>query len=130
LRVSGERAVEVTDDTKLPTFGIKDLLDKAQDAMRVSRVFGEAYERDGALLIPVASVRGGGGGGGGGQGDQVGEGGGFGLTATPVGVYIVKDGTTSWKPAWDINKFVAWGNLVALFYFFTVWRVQKARAKG
>jgi len=120
----------VEGDTQLPAFGIMDLLGKAQDSISVSRVFGEAYEKDGALIIPVASVRGGGGGGGGAQGDQAGEGGGFGVDARPVGVYVVKDGATSWKPAWDLNRFFVWGNLVAMFYFFTVWRVQKARANA
>lgn len=119
----------VIEDKQLPAFGIKDLLDKAQDAMRVSRVFGEPYEHDGATVIPVAAVRGGGGGGGGAQGGQAGEGGGFGLIARPVGVYVLKDGETTWKPSWDVNKIFVWGNLVALFYFFTVWRVQKARAR-
>lgn len=41
----------------------------AEDTFTVRRVFGEAYERDGVLVIPVARVRGGvGAGAGGGEG--------------------------------------------------------------
>lgn len=34
-------------------------VEAADDALRVRRVFGEAYEADGALLVPVAKVIGG-----------------------------------------------------------------------
>ena len=43
---------------------LKDLLSRASDHLSVARAFGNAYERDGALIIPVAFVAGGGGGGG------------------------------------------------------------------
>jgi uncharacterized spore protein YtfJ len=43
---------------------LKDLLSRASDHLSVGRAFGSAYERDGALIIPVALVAGGGGGGG------------------------------------------------------------------
>ncbi|MGC2485427.1 MAG: spore germination protein GerW family protein [Acidimicrobiales bacterium] len=43
---------------------LKDLLSRASDHLSVARAFGTAYEREGALIIPVAMVAGGGGGGG------------------------------------------------------------------
>ncbi|HTT58887.1 MAG TPA: spore germination protein GerW family protein [Acidimicrobiales bacterium] len=43
---------------------LKDLLSRASDHLSVGRAFGTAYERNGALIIPVAFVAGGGGGGG------------------------------------------------------------------
>jgi uncharacterized spore protein YtfJ len=116
------------DEAVAPPFGVRALLDKAQDAMRVSRVFGEPYEKDGAMIIPVAAVRGGGGGGGDAREEHAGEGGGFGLSARPVGVYVVRGGETSWKPSVDVNRIAALGSAVTAFLIFAVWRVQKARA--
>jgi uncharacterized spore protein YtfJ len=80
-----------------------------REAMTVSRVFGEPYERDGVTVIPVAAVRGGAGGGGGKKAEtgEEGEGGGFGLVARPAGVYVIKDGAVSWQPAVDVNRIVA-----------------------
>ena len=124
----------MVDQVKGPASGVRELLDKAQDALRVSRVFGEPYEKDGAMIIPVASVRGGGGGGGGGGTDDSGsagegEGAGFGIAARPVGVYVVKGGEADWQPAVDVNKIVAMSTFVLSFFILAVWRVQKVRAK-
>jgi uncharacterized spore protein YtfJ len=88
-----------------------------RDAITVKRVFGEAYERDGVVLIPVARV-GGGGGGGGGEGSEPSEsngsaaktgsgfGLGFGLGATPVGAYVIEGGNVRWRPALDMTNIV------------------------
>jgi len=80
------------------------LLAEARDAVTVKRVFGEPIERDGALIIPVAMVAGGGGGGGSdGQPDQpAGSGGGYGVWARPIGVYVVRDGRVDFRPAIDV----------------------------
>ena len=42
---------------------VENLLAKVADNLSVRRAFGEAYEKDGMLIIPVAIVAGGGGGG-------------------------------------------------------------------
>src|SRR4029079_5861523 len=85
-------------------------LNAVKDTMTVSRVFGDAYEQGGVTAIPVASVRGGGGGGGG-EGEGTGSDGpgptgsgsgggvGFGVTARPVGVYVLKDREVPWQAA-------------------------------
>jgi uncharacterized spore protein YtfJ len=83
-------------------------LDVVSDVLTVKRVFGEAYQVDGLTVIPVAKLNGGGGGGGGeGTGpDQTGAGTGggmgFGARARPVGVYVIKDGEVTWRPAVDV----------------------------
>ena len=114
-------------------FGIKDVLSKVQEAVHVERVYGPAVEKDGAMIIPAASVRGGGGGGGGGGLDTEGasgegEGGGFGVRARPVGAFVVNDGAVTWKPAVDVTRIVAVCSLVVIAYFFFNWRIEKVRA--
>jgi uncharacterized spore protein YtfJ len=98
----------------------REVLNHARDAMSVKRVFGDPYEQDGLTVIPVATVMGGAGAGGGtgvgvqpastedegvegGVGDA-GYGMGYGLKATPAGVYVIKGGEVEWKPAVDVNR--------------------------
>jgi uncharacterized spore protein YtfJ len=98
---------------------LHEVLNHARDAMTVKRVFGDPYEKDGVTVIPVANVMGGAGGGGGSgagapsdTGDaavaegasQSGYGIGYGLRATPAGVYVIKDREVEWKPALDANR--------------------------
>ncbi|GIE75318.1 hypothetical protein Aph02nite_12680 [Actinoplanes philippinensis] len=85
------------------------------------RVFGEPIERDGVTVVPVAVIRGGGGGGagsgspeGGDKVDGEGSGGGFGFTARPAGVFVIRDGDAHWRPALDVNRIVAGGQLLGL----------------
>ena len=99
---------------------VHEVLNQARDAMTVKRVFGDPYEKDGVTVIPVANVMGGAGAGGGtgvgakiesasgkaaedGAGDS-GYGMGYGLRATPAGVYVIKGGEVEWKPALDVNR--------------------------
>jgi uncharacterized spore protein YtfJ len=109
----------------------KEVLDQARDAMTVKRVFGDPYEKDGLIVIPVANVMGGAGAGGGtgvgvrpasaddeaaedaagenAEGAAVGTGEsgygmGYGLRASPAGVYVIKGGDVEWKPALDTNR--------------------------
>jgi uncharacterized spore protein YtfJ len=107
---------------------LDEVMNHARDAMTVKRVFGDPYEKDGVTIIPVANVMGGAGAGGGpgagarpasaGEpaiggtvGEAVGEvapdsgyGMGYGLRATPAGVYVIKAGEVEWKPALDMNS--------------------------
>jgi uncharacterized spore protein YtfJ len=89
--------------------GVSDLIGKTRDMLTVERVFGDPIEHGDTLVIPVAAVRGMGGGGGGGgenvRGEQgVGEGVGYGLSARPVGVYVMRDGSVEWQPTLDIQR--------------------------
>ena len=94
---------------------VKDVTGEIRDALSVKRVFGEPYEEDGVKIIPVAKFMGGAGGGGGEGADQgKGFGSGFGLNARPAGVYVIRDGTVSWRPAVDVNRIVLGGQVVAV----------------
>ncbi len=107
----------------------------AEDTFTVRRVFGEAYERDGRLVVPVARVTGltgsGAGGGGGdmtpadaaddgtpvagrvahGNGD--GGGGGFAAHVRPLGVVVVDDDGVHWQPTLDLDRVILGGQVVA-----------------
>ena len=72
---------------------IEALLDHAKDTITVKRVFGDPIERNDVLVIPVALIVGGGGGGRSeDRPDRPGKesGGGFGVWARPIGVYVVR----------------------------------------
>lgn len=96
---------------------INQLISTAQDAVTVRRVYGEPYEKDGVTVIPAARVAGGVGGGSGeerrgkeGAGaakDQEGEGGGFGVHASPAGAFVIKGGSVRWVPALDPQRALA-----------------------
>ena len=68
-------------------------------------------------MIPVAKVSGGGGGGGK-RADE--SGGGFGLSARPAGVFVVRDGDARWRPAIDVNRVIFGGQLVAVIAILTL----------
>ena len=110
-----------------------DLIQQAQDALTVKRVFGEPYERDGVTVIPAASIRGGAGGGRGegatpdGTGSGSGSGGGFGLTAKPAGVYVIDGKDVRWQPAIDVNRVVLGGQIVAIVLLFVLRSVLRRR---
>lgn len=86
---------------------IQRLMDAWKDTYTVRRVFGDAIEKDGLTVIPVAMVTGGGGGGSASAADEdpssEGEGGGFGGMARPVGVYVVRADSAEWQPAVDVT---------------------------
>lgn len=83
------------------------------------RVFGPPVTQDGVTVLPVARISGGGGGGGGtgpaedGR-EAGGAGGGIGLSAKPIGAFVIKDGDVSWRPAIDVNKVILGGQIVAV----------------
>jgi uncharacterized spore protein YtfJ len=99
---------------------VHEVLNHARDAMTVKRVFGDPYEKEGVTVIPVANVMGGAGAGGGtGVGVKPADAGeeevaksatdsgygmGYGLRASPAGVYVIRGGEVEWKPALDMNR--------------------------
>lgn len=92
------------------------LMGRVAQNLSVGRAFGTPYERDGALIIPVAFVAGGGGGGESGVGEDVDEadattssaesGAGFGGVVTPLGVYVVNDERVRFVPVVNANVIV------------------------
>lgn len=108
---------------------IQELLAGAGDNLTVKRVYGEPYEKDGVTLIPAAAVRGGAGGGEGERGEtEGGMGGGFGMTARPVGAYQIKGDEVTWVPAADTTRVIIFGELaviVALLVFRSILKVRR-----
>jgi uncharacterized spore protein YtfJ len=103
-----------------------EVVNQARDAMTVKRVYGEPYQEDGVTIIPAAAVIGGGGGGG----DTEGNGGtGFGLSARPVGAWVIKDGDAVWRPAIDLNRVILVGQIVAIVALLSLRSIFKAWAK-
>lgn len=100
-----------------------------REGMTVQRVFGDPIERDGVTIVPVAKVSGLGGGGGGGNETDGGSGGGFALHAKPVGAYEIRNGAVTWRPALDLNRVVAMGQLGGLVLLLTLRTFVKRRAK-
>jgi uncharacterized spore protein YtfJ len=111
---------------------VQDVIAQARDALTVKRVFGEPYEKDGVTVIPAARVQGGAGGGGGedAQGQGRGSGSGFGMTARPVGAFIIRGGELSWRPAVDVNRILLGAQVVAIVALLTARTILKARAKA
>jgi len=137
---------------KLPPFDPIAVTRAASDALTVSRVFGVAYERDGALVIPVAKVMGGTGSGFGGgavggsggrglrpegasehgprgEGEGSGGGGGFGVRVRPIGVYVVDDSGVHWRPSIDVNRMILGGQAVAIVVSLVLARVLRRRRR-
>jgi uncharacterized spore protein YtfJ len=114
---------------------LQEILSNVKEGMTVSKVFGDAYEKDGNTVIPVAAVRGGGGGGGGGgagvegEGEGHGSGGGFGLSARPVGVYVMSEDGVKWEPALDVSRIAIGGQIVGVIALLVLRSLIKSRAK-
>jgi uncharacterized spore protein YtfJ len=104
-------------------------IERARDVLTVRRVFGDPIERDGVTVIPAAKVRGGGGGGSGSGPNGEGGGGGFGVSATPAGVYVIKDGTVRWEPALDLGRTIFMGQVVGIVALLTIRSIVKTLAK-
>jgi len=103
---------------------LQDTVNRTIEGMQPTQVFGEPIERDGTIYLPAAKVRGGGGGGG----DNEGNGGaGFGLTAKPAGVYVIRDGDAIWRPALDINRIVLGGQIVAIVALLVLRSILRRR---
>lgn len=103
---------------------VQTAMNQVIDGMQPKQVFGEPIERDGVTYLPVAKVRGGGGGGG----DTEGNGGaGFGLTAKPAGVFVIRDGGATWQPALDLNRIILGGQIVAIVALLVIRSIFRHR---
>jgi len=113
-----------------PRFDPSTLTNAANESFTVRRVFGDAYDRDGTLVIPVARVWGatGSGSGGGemalphhgedgveerGANEGHGGGGGYATHVKAVGVFVIDDTGTHWRPTIDVNRVILGGQAVA-----------------
>jgi len=110
---------------------IEDMVSSVKDTASVRRVFGDPIERDGVVVIPVATIGGGlGVGRGHDKAGQEGEGGGFGVGAKPSGVYEIRDGRVRWVPAIDVNRLLAIAGTVLVTYYLSTMRAAKFRSKA
>jgi uncharacterized spore protein YtfJ len=110
---------------------VNELFSTAKDTITVKRVYGDPYEKDGLTVIPAAVVGGGAGGGSGhDEKGQEGEGGGFGVSGRPAGVYLVKDGEVAWRPAVDPNRIITMVALIVIAFLLSRPRMVRARAKA
>jgi uncharacterized spore protein YtfJ len=117
---------------------LETLLAQARDAMTVKRVFGDPIQREGLTVIPVANVMGGFGGGSGGPRSDAngGVGGGFGVRATPAGVYVIEQGRVRWEPALNLNAVILGGQIVAIVLVLvlrslaSVWAERRSPTRG
>ncbi|MEU6712014.1 spore germination protein GerW family protein [Nonomuraea purpurea] len=109
-------------------------MERSKDVAAVKRVFGEPIQQGDVIVVPVARIAQG---GGGGQGTKAGEkgeegggsGGGFGFSAAPAGVYVIKDGDAQWRPAIDVNRIVIGGQIVAVVLLLTLRTIFKKRGR-
>jgi uncharacterized spore protein YtfJ len=115
---------------------VREVVEQAREVMTGRRVFSEPYERDGVTVILASRVQGGGGGGGGQDGSpsassdgrgQTGWGGGFGVSAAPVGAFVLRDNDVRWVSAVDVNKLALGGQAVAIVALLTLRRALKSR---
>ena len=117
-----------------------DLLAKVRESIAVHTAIGEPIKSGGITILPVARVSGGGGGGGGGRAggesdtsadttEQVGGGAGFGMTSKPVGVFVIKDGEVTWRPAVDVNKIILGGQAVLLVALLVLRGIFRSRRR-
>ncbi len=112
---------------------VEEILAEARDTITVRRVFGEPYEKNGLTVIPAAAVRGGGGAGEGEDGEKQagGMGGGFGVSARPVGAYQIRGDEVTWIPAADTTRVIVLSQamaIVALLVLRSIFRSRRKRA--
>ena len=119
---------------------VQDVLGQARDALTVKRVFGDAIERDGVVVVPVARVMGGSGFGSGtgpaattAEGEattdaSTGVGAGFGMMGGPAGVYVIKGDQVSWQPAVSPERMVLVSGFVAFLLLIALRSILKVLA--
>jgi uncharacterized spore protein YtfJ len=108
---------------------VSKVIEEAKDAITVRRVFGEPYEKNGVTVIPAARVQGGAGGGSGEGPDGTGRGGGsgFGLSAKPVGAFVIKGEDVIWRPSVDANRVIIGAQVVAVVALLVARSIVRAR---
>jgi uncharacterized spore protein YtfJ len=121
----------MTENTKSNT-AVLDTIREVIDHAGAGTVFGEPINQDGLTVLPAAKISGGGGGGGGSgpanEGkDAEGAGGGVGLIAKPLGVFVIKDRTVRWQPAVDVNKVILGAQIVTVAALLALRAFLKAR---
>jgi uncharacterized spore protein YtfJ len=100
------------------------MLSGVRDAMKAQVVYGDPIERNGALVVPAAKIRGG---GGGGSDTEQNGGGGFGLSAKPAGAWIIRGDEVTWQPALDLNRVILGGQIVAIVAFLALRAIFRRR---
>jgi uncharacterized spore protein YtfJ len=114
--------------------GVVETIREVVEATAAEKVFGTPITHNGMTVLPVAKVSGGGGGGGGTgpmeEGREAGgTGGGIGVSAKPLGVFVIKEKTVRWRPVVDINKALLGGQAVAVMALLTIRTLIKARGR-
>lgn len=117
-----------------PRSDVLDILQGVVDSVRAGMVFGNPVSKDGVTILPVARISGGGGGGGGsgqqaGGQDMDGSGGGFGLIARPVGVYVLRNGQVTWTPAVDTTRVILGFQLLGVAALLTIRAIVRSRTR-
>lgn len=52
------------------------------------------------------------------------------MDAAPVGMYVLRGGELSWRPAVDVSRVILGGQVVAVVALLAVRSITKARAKA
>jgi uncharacterized spore protein YtfJ len=109
------------------TQNVTEIVGTARESLTARRVYAEPVERDGTTLVPAARISGGLGGGAGKDDTkgQNGEGGGFAVTAHPVGAYELRNGEVTWRPAIDVNRLITVAGAVTVVALLL--RARRAR---
>jgi uncharacterized spore protein YtfJ len=129
--VTTEGVDEMSESTSNDT-DVLETIRRVVDGAGAGKVFGTPVAQDGVVVLPVAKVIGGGGGGGG-TGPAVdgveprGSGGGVGVVARPVGVYVIEDGAVAWRPAVDVSRIILGGQIVAIVALLVIRALIKRR---
>jgi uncharacterized spore protein YtfJ len=99
-------------------------LRRAQRLFSAKRVYAEPVERDGVTIVPAAQITGGAGGGG--EGND-GGGFGFGVSARPVGAWVIGGGEAKWKPAgsFGAGRSIPLLSALGLIALLVLWLARK-----
>src|SRR5215470_3114144 len=108
---------------------VEKLAEKLGVTARAATIYGDAVERDGVTVIPVAKARWGMGGGGGHRrhGANEGMGGGGGTIVKPVGYIEIREGRSRFRPIWDAGKILGLSALGALLVVRVLWSFRGPR---